>query len=428
MSREGYKMTELGEIPQEWNICRVFDIRDKSDKYSFTGGPFGSNLKSCDYTEDGIRVIQLQNIGDGYFSDQYKIYTSQRKADELISCNIYPGEIILAKMADPVARACIIPNDENRYLMCSDGIRLKVDNNECDSRYIMYSINSEYFRKNAIANSTGSTRLRIGLNELKNLPLIIPPLSEQQKIADILSSVDQQIEQTDVLIEKTKELKKGLMQRLLTKGIGHTEFRDTEVGRIPKGWEVKKLLEIGDIVTGNTPKTSDKGNYGSEYLFVSPADLGSKKYIEKTSKMLSKSGFEKTRRLPKGSILVTCIGSTIGKIGIASKELCTNQQINSIVCREQYSNEYIYYAIDFNFWRYESFISTQAVPIINKTVFSGFEIAIPPLDEQIKIASILSEIDEKIDAYVKKRGKFDILKSGLMQKLLTGKIRVLINV
>ena len=214
--REGYKMTELGEIPTEWEIKRLDDIRDKNDKYSFVGGPFGSDLKSEHYTDKGIRVIQLQNICEGYFNNDYKIYTSIEKADQLIKCNIYPDELIIAKMAEPVARACKIPNNEKRYLMCSDGIRLVVDKQFNNTDYIMYSINSEYFRKNAILNSTGSTRMRIGLNELKSLPIILPKLEEQKKISQILSSLDNEINEYENKKQKLEELKKGLMQQLLT--------------------------------------------------------------------------------------------------------------------------------------------------------------------------------------------------------------------
>ncbi len=211
-----FKETELGPIPVEWKIVKLNDITDKTEKYSFTGGPFGSNLKSCHYTESGVRVIQLQNIGDGEFLNNYFIYTSEKKADELISCNIYPGDLIIAKMADPLARACKIPNFQKRYLMCSDGIRLKVNNALYNTDYILYSINSKYFRQSAEQKGTGTTRLRIGLSVLRDLEIIVPPLAEQQKIAEILTTVDEKL---DILLQKKESvqtLKTGLMQQLLT--------------------------------------------------------------------------------------------------------------------------------------------------------------------------------------------------------------------
>ncbi|MBE9230487.1 restriction endonuclease subunit S [Cuspidothrix issatschenkoi LEGE 03284] len=200
----------------ELEVKKLEDIADSKIKWSITGGPFGSNLKSSDYTADGIRIIQLQNIGDGIFLDDYQIYTSENKANELLSCNIYPGEIILSKMGDPVARACLIPNIEKRYLMCSDGIRLVVDNQLYDKKFIHDYINSKYFRNQAIDASTGSTRMRIGLQDLKKLTLLVPLLPEQQAIAQVLSDMDKEIEALEKKRDKYKAIKQGMMQELLT--------------------------------------------------------------------------------------------------------------------------------------------------------------------------------------------------------------------
>jgi Restriction endonuclease S subunits len=208
--------TRLPGFSGVWEIYKLEDIADNNVRWSITGGPFGSNLKTVDYTADGVRIIQLQNIGDGVFYDDYKIYTSEEKADELISCNIYPGEIILSKMGDPVARACIIPNSNVRYLMASDGIRLVVNRKRFDILFVHDYINSVYFRKKAIEASTGSTRQRIGLEDLKKLPIVAPPLPEQQAIATILSDMDVEISALEQKRKKTHMLKQGMMQELLT--------------------------------------------------------------------------------------------------------------------------------------------------------------------------------------------------------------------
>lgn len=203
--------------PKEgWVVKKLCEVADSNIKWSFTGGPFGSNLKSSDYTEEGIRIIQLQNIGDGSFINDYAVYTSKTKADELINCNIYSGDIILSKMGDPVARACIIPEFHDRYLMCSDGIRLSVDKKENNPYFIYTYINSPIFRILAENASTGSTRKRIGLNELRNLELIVPSFPEQACIATILSDMDAEITALEIKLAKYKQLKQGMMQHLLT--------------------------------------------------------------------------------------------------------------------------------------------------------------------------------------------------------------------
>lgn len=214
-----YRFKEF-EKDGEWVKKSLIDTADKKVKWSFTGGPFGSNLKASDYTSEGIRIIQLQNIGDGEFNDEYKIYTSEEKADELLSCNIYAGEIILSKMGDPVGRACIIPDNLKRCVMASDGIRLVVNETKY-SKYFVYSlINSKPIREAIENKATGSTRKRIGLDELRNIELIMPKtLSEQIKIANCISSLDKSIVAQALKIEQLKQHKKGLMQGLFPKVI-----------------------------------------------------------------------------------------------------------------------------------------------------------------------------------------------------------------
>ncbi|MGB3557399.1 MAG: restriction endonuclease subunit S [Geitlerinemataceae cyanobacterium] len=211
----GLPVISEDSIPDTWRKVTLRETAAK-EKYSFTGGPFGSNLKAEHYIDQGVRIIQLQNIGDGQFNDKYTIFTTEEKADELISCNIYPGDIILSKMGDPVARACFIPDSAPRFLMASDGIRLKVNKAEFDPFFLLQQINSPVFRKIAIAHSTGSTRQRIGLDILRNLPILTPPLPEQQKIASVLSAADTEISNLEKQLAAYKQQKRGLMQQLLT--------------------------------------------------------------------------------------------------------------------------------------------------------------------------------------------------------------------
>ena len=209
-------LAQLSNSKEKWKELKLIDVAKKK-RHSFTGGPFGSNLKAKDYTKTGVRIIQLQNIGDGEFLNDYAIFTSKEKADELFSCNIFPGDIILSKMGDPVARATIVPDFDERYVMASDGIRLEVDNAEFDTIFILEAINSFVFRKKAIRHSTGTTRQRIGLGDLRKLTLSAPSLDEQQKVAELIKAMDTEIDLLSKKLETVKNQKKGLLQQLLNK-------------------------------------------------------------------------------------------------------------------------------------------------------------------------------------------------------------------
>ena len=183
-------------------------------------------------------------------------------------------------------------------------------------------------------------------------------------------------------------------------------------------WENCKLGDYGKVVTGNTPPTKDVENYeNGTFLWASPADLGTIKSISETKTMLSAKGFSKTRALPKGSVLVTCIGSTIGKMGMATKEMSTNQQINSIVVNDNSDNEFVYYAIQSAFPRYLSSIAVQAVPIISKSAFELLPNQRPCLQEQKKIGKMLSLLDERIATQNKILDKLQSLIKGINQRI-----------
>ena len=165
-----------------------------------------------------------------------------------------------------------------------------------------------------------------------------------------------------------------------------------------QGWEYKRLREIGHIVTGSTPSTKDETNYSPrEYCFVKPSDLPSQgiALIEETEYYVSSKGLSKSRVLPTGSVLVSCIGS-IGKIGILTKEACSNQQINAIIPKNDIDSKFIAYSIYAYRFLLESIANAPVVPIINKTDFSKIQIPLPPKFTQLSIVSELDKINELI--------------------------------
>jgi len=201
-------------------------------------------------------------------------------------------------------------------------------------------------------------------------------------------------------------------------------YKQTEVGVIPEEWATKRLGEVATIATGNTPPTSDVTNYGDEFLFVGPVDMGDVKFIAKTEKMLSKKGFAMSRRFPKDSILFVSIGSTIGKCGIAPVELTSNQQINAIFPSSSFSADYLFYAVSSAAPRIKAQAGEQAVPIVNKTQFSETVVALPPLPEQRAIATALSDVDGLLGGLDRLIAKKRDLKQAAMQQLLTGSTRL----
>ena len=183
-------------------------------------------------------------------------------------------------------------------------------------------------------------------------------------------------------------------------------------------WEKCSIQDYGEVVTGNTPPTSHAEYYeNGSYLWASPADLGINKNITETKTKLSLSGFKKTRNIPKGSVLVTCIGSTIGKMGMATETMSSNQQINSIVVNDKSNSDFVYYAICRAFPRYLSEVSVQAVPILSKSNFEKLPNYTTCRDEQAKIGYFLNLLDERIATQNKVIEDLKKLKSAIAERV-----------
>ncbi len=183
-------------------------------------------------------------------------------------------------------------------------------------------------------------------------------------------------------------------------------------------WGEKNLGEVAEIITGNTPSTNEPLYYGGEKMFVSPADISDKRIVSQTRTTLTELGFSKTRQIKAGSVLFVCIGSTIGKIAQNKFECATNQQLNSLLAFNDYSNDYLYSLLDANSSEIASIAGNHAVPIINKSTFSEINLPFPSsLKEQRKIATCLSSLDEVIAAQSQKLSLIKDHKKGLMQNL-----------
>ena len=248
-----------------------------------------------------------------------------------------------------------------------------------------------------------------------SISFLVPSEKEQQRIADFLSSLDDLITAQAQKLEALKRHKKGLMQQLFPRE-GETlprlrfpEFR--EAGE----WEVKSLIEIGNIVTGKTPSTADDSLWNGDIQFVTPTDISEEKYQWKTQRKVV--GNSKINVLPKYSIMFTCIAS-IGKISLSINPCVTNQQINTIIPNKKYENEFIYYSLLHIVPAIKRMQASSSFPIINKTEFSSRTILVPQsYSEQEKIADCLSSLDELIAAEAKKLDTLKSHKKGLIQQI-----------
>jgi len=405
-----FKDTPIGKIPVDWEVTKLGDVATAFQN----GGTPDTKIK--EYWGGDIPWITGADLINQRVGQTRKYITPEGVKNSATS--IVPKGSLLVVTRTGVGKLAIAPFD---IAISQDISGVIPDKQKSLPNFLFWNLN--YNEKKLKALKQGTSINGILREDLSSLLISLPPLPEQKKIAEILTTVDDAIEETDRIIEKTKELKKGLMQKLLTCGIGHKKFKRTEIGEIPEDWEVGKISDYGEIVTGSTPSTLVKEYYGNDFPFVSPFDLGKAKVIIKTEKYISKEGASVARMLPANTILFVCIGSTIGKTGVAGVQLATNQQINAIICEGSDFN-FVYYYLSFISDKIKQIAGTQAVPIVNKSLFSNVLVVVPRLKEQQEIGKILSSVDTELEDEENHKHTLESLKKSLMQILLTGKVRV----
>lgn len=190
-----------------------------------------------------------------------------------------------------------------------------------------------------------------------------------------------------------------------------------------ESWQKKEVRQVGEVVTGTTPSTKKPEYYGNEYKLISPADLDNEKYVTTAHRMLSALGLEQCRILPKDAVLVGCIGN-VGKIGmVADEKAATNQQINAIICNLDHDPHFVYYSLLYNRQRLEKAAVKTTLPILNKSNFERFDLDVPLLPAQRRIAYVLTTVQTAIEQQARLIALTRELKSALMHKLFTEGLR-----
>jgi type I restriction enzyme S subunit len=414
VKQQEFLQTQIGKIPKDWGLVELLKIggiitgttpSTKVEEYWGKGYPFvtPTDFSGKKYVYDTGRTVTQNGVEKARVVPKDSI---------MVVCIASIGEVAMA------STECIT-NQQINTIVC---------NKECDKNYIYYAILSSKNRLKRWAGITTSPIIKKSLFE--KFPIPVPPLPEQKKIAEILSTVDQAIEKVDGAIEKTQKLKKGMMQELLTKGIGHNEFKETELGRIPKEWKVIRLENvIKEMKNGfASGKRDDNGIVQIRMNNVTTdGQLKFDSYLK-----VPKPESLKEWLLRKGDLLFNNTNSydLVGKSTILNTAPfpCT---FSNHFTRIRFTDEVIPEWILFHFITFwdKGFFKSVAIRHVGQSAvhtkyLTNIKLPLPPLPEQQKIAEILSAVDERLNLLRKRKERLGRIKKGLMNDLLTGKVRV----
>ena len=393
------------EFKEEWekkNLGMISSIKT---------GPFGSLLHEKDYVDKGTPIITVEHLGERGIEHRNLPMVSEKDKERLKSYTLKVNDIVFSRVGS-VDRNSIIKLSEEGWLFSGRLLRIRLENRCAHANFLSFNLQKEATKHRIRSVAVGQTMPSLNTEILKCFYIFLPSsVSEQQKIAAFLSLVDTKIEQLTKKKALLEQYKKGMMQKLFSQEI---RFKNEQKDNYPD-WEEKKLGDIGKIITGKTPKTSNEALWDGDIQFITPSDIiGENKYQTSTERYVKRT--RNLRILPPQSIIYTCIAS-IGKICISVKPCATNQQINALIPNDSYDSEYVYYSLLKMTPQIKATQATTTLPIINKTEFAKICISIPCISEQKKIANFLSAIDEKIELVTGQIKQARAFKKGLLQQM-----------
>ncbi|HEX7319981.1 MAG TPA: restriction endonuclease subunit S [bacterium] len=293
------------------------------------------------------------------------------------------------------------------------------------NKFLLYLLNFMDLRTYIV----GSTRVKLNQEDLRKIRINLPPLPEQKKIAEILSTVDEAITQVDTAIEKTERLKKGLMQELLTKGIGHKQFKDTEIGSIPKEWEVKHLGDVTEINKDAKDLPMDYPDHKFLYIDIDSVENGTGK-INQAREIMGRDAPSRARRVVYlNDVIMSTVRPYLKAFALIPKnydgQICSTG-FAVLTCKAYLIPQYLLCTL------FSKVVIDQCnkmmiggqYPALNSEQVSKITIPMPLLGEQQQISDILANVDEKVEVLKTKKQKFEKIKKGLMDDLLTGAKKV----
>jgi type I restriction enzyme S subunit len=415
------KPTAIGEIPEDWKLETV------SDLFTVETGTTPSTKKR-EYWDDGsINWITPTDLSK--LNAKLRIRSGERKITEKAlketNLTLMPkGSLILSTRA-PVGYVAVL-EEEAAFNQGCKGLIPKNSEEILSEFYCYYLSNKKQMLQNL---SSGSTFKELSKDRLGRFAIPHLPIEEQGLVVGVLGVVDSAIGLVDKVIWKTERLKKGLMQTLLTKGIGHTEYKDTPIGKTPKTWQVVKVEEVAEI-RGN----KSISNY--EKIAFIPMELVPDSQISAKYQIRKKEDVKSFTYCEAGDLLLAKITPSLenGKQGIVPSDVpngiaLATTEVFPIFC-QGINRFFLFYVLKFSKFRNKiisSMIGTTGRQRASKESVKRLEIPLPPTDEQQKIAEIISNVDKKLELERSEKAKLERVKQGLMGLLLTGKVRVKVD-
>lgn len=391
---KGYKQTEVGVIPEDWGVARLSTCLEEAPSY-------GINAPAVKYDLTLPAYIRITDISeDGRFIESNRASVSHPNYSSYL---LSDGNLVFARTGASVGKSYLYNSNDGNLVYAGFLIKIKPNKEKLDSLFLSNYVKTDYYWSWVKTNSMRSGQPGINGSEYGSLPLVLPPLKEQQAIAEALSDADALIESLEQLIAKKRQIKQGAMQELLT--------GQRRLPGFGGEWIQQRLGDIAHIKTGGR-NNQDKVENGEFPFFVRSA----------TVERINTFTYDCEAILVPGEGGIGSIFHYIfGKFDVHQRVYAITQFSGNV------SGKFIYYYMKTYFGRHAMENSVKAtVDSLRLPTFQDFAVKIPSsVEEQIEIASILSEMEQELEMLEERLQKAQTIKQSMMQELLTGRIRLI---
>jgi len=408
----GYKRTEVGVIPQDWEVASLRTCLSADLDYGIGAAAIAFDGTSPAY-------LRITDIGEDFRyrpSPRVSVNHPERK-----SYLLEDGDLVFARTGASVGKSYLYNPIDGPLVFAGFLVRSKPRPERLNSVYCSYIVQSQRYWQWISAMSSRSGQPGVNGQEYGSFLLPLPKILEQGAIAQALSDVDKLLESLDALIAKKRAIKQAAMQQLLT--------GKTRLPGFSGAWENKAIGVFAECIAGGTPNTSVSGYWNGTIRWMNSGELN-KKLVKDVVGRITEKGLRESSAsvVPPRCVLVGLAGQgkTRGTVAFSLIDLCTNQSIAAILPNDTFSPEYLYFNLDS---RYEELRSMSTGDGgrggLNLSIIRSILVPFPDIDEQQEIAIILSDIDSEITALEQRHDKTRAIKAGMMQQLLTGRVRLI---
>lgn len=410
--KPGYKQTEIGVIPQDWEMKSIRDFA------SIKTGPFGTLLKADEYSgSEGVPLISVGEVGIGRFRiTENTPLVPDKVVRRLPQYVLRAGDIVFGRKG-AVDRSALVTQSEDGWFLGSDGISVR-PTVKCHPPYLAAQFQRHEIRTWLLHNAIGTTMSSLNQGVLSRVQIPYAPIPEQRAIADALSDMDGLLSGLDRLIAKKRDLKQATMGRLLTGQIRIPGFHHK--------WEEGRLGDaVEKLIGGGTPSRSNLAFWGNDIPWATVKDFATFN-PHQTQEAITRLGLNNSAShlIPAGT-LIASTRMALGRAVIYDVDVAINQDLKAIILKPNNSARFLYYWFEFNEKTVDALGSGSTVKGISIAELKSIPFARISLLEQSAIAAVLTEMDAELAALELRREKTRALKQAMMQELLTGRTRLI---